>query len=86
MLDLFAMEFIVKDAVLVSDKSNQYHKVEIKESTGVYPYQVSVVSGSGQQIHGRQSYSFNKLEEAEERFNTFLSSYCEDGFSEKMVS
>jgi hypothetical protein len=80
MLDLFAMEVVIKDEVLISVDKKQFHKVEIKESTGVYPYQVSVESGSSGRIHGRQSYSFSNLEDAEKRFTSFVSSYREDGF------
>lgn len=80
MFNLFSLETVVDTAIMVSKDSEQFHKIEMKESTGSYPFQISVESGSNENLYGKSSYSCKNIGEATEKFQFWISNYLDKGF------
>lgn len=80
MIDLFSLETVIDTAKLVLRDSEQFCKIEMKESTGSYPFQISVESGSNEKLYGKSSYSCKDIVEAKEKFEFWISNYLNKGF------
>jgi hypothetical protein len=86
MMDLFGLETVVKQEVLMSEAQTQELTLSIKDTTGLFRYQVCIETGLAGRIHGKQSHSFQYLDIAEERFAELLSQYQEEGYEMLMIA
>lgn len=84
-MDLFGLDYVLKEETLYSVDKNRFYTVSIKETTGAVPYQVSVENGSCGHKHGKKSYSFYQLEEAEKKFSSVISAYSKEGFQQQFA-
>lgn len=87
MFNLFEMENVLQEEVLVSTENPiQEIIIQVKESTGKYPFLVSIENTSKGFTHGKQTHSFPQMEQAEGKYGQMIQQYQQNGYASAIVS
>ena len=87
MFSLFEIETVLQEEVLVSiENPLQEVIIRVKESSGKFPFSVSIENVSKGFTHGKQTHSFPQKEQAEDKYGLMVEQYQQNGYSLTIAS